>query len=986
MKDLAGYRFLPELFLRTPFYSFRGYDPARLPEVLADRHFRNAVFLASPEFYGLLEKKNFGWEALDDKARHTLLKYYNRMAFRPTPFGSFAAFSLLRWGGSETVSLRENTEARLHLLPDQGAMTAGFPSGIPSGDEQIRLNPLLYRAGNQFRYIRSVPDEKGKYGFSLNALEASGFHSKLFRLLDKKDLCFAALTEKVMAMAYCSSAEAADYISFLLDEQALFRKGHGSIMADDKHEVFPPPYGSVLLAETGCLADRAQGLLANKDYMRSPYYAVLERFADPDSGPDKGTQAELLGALNALRLLSPLRKTAALESFIQTFSERYDQEWVPLLDALDPDSGIIYDGLAVSEGQTMALDGLAISRPEKSVAEAAWSPVHSLLLKRWLQDGSRSADAPVVLTADVLDDLEKHIRPISLPPTFPVMYRQTADHLLIESAGGVSANTLGGRFSLVSEEVLAFCRRAAEAESAARPGAVHADIGLLTDLHVDNINRRRNIYSYEITLNTFSVSPAEQQIRPSDLFIAVREGELVLWSARLKKQVVPRLASAYNYRHSALAVFRLLCDMQHQGMQTALVFDPEEFFPGLEFYPRFQYERTVISLARWVFNEAGLAGLLSGDDRNRLLALIKLRERVGLPRMVAMGMADQQLVFDLSDRNGALFFLRCLTGKGRTTVTEYLEPDLHVRAGGKPLAGQYIAFLAARSETAPVVAMPPAALPAPGPVYPARVFSPGSEWLYLKVYCSPAMADRLLAELVNTFLKKQRSLIKSWFFIRYHDPAHHLRLRFRSENAGVLLQAFAAAIAPFVRKKMAREFIADSYRRELERYGPELIGEVEQVFRAGSELALSSFKVGGDDAQAAFKFGLSVAYGMLRTFLPEISSQADFAHQVAESFQGEFAAGKKTRTSIDTRYRELKRQVDTILSAAATEPLSAFLSHLKSFAAMAGAEQRRQLLADLIHMQMNRTFSARQRQHEYLVYEFLKKYLAGRIAREKNRR
>src|ERR1700753_2600742 len=98
MNNFPTYNFLPELFLRAPYYSFAGYDPERLEEVLKDRGFRNGLFLASPAFYNELKKKEFELHKLAEKEKHSVSKYYNRMCFRPTPFGSFASFSLLTWG------------------------------------------------------------------------------------------------------------------------------------------------------------------------------------------------------------------------------------------------------------------------------------------------------------------------------------------------------------------------------------------------------------------------------------------------------------------------------------------------------------------------------------------------------------------------------------------------------------------------------------------------------------------------------------------------------------------------------------------------------------------------------------------------------------------------------------------------------------------------------------------------------------------------
>jgi hypothetical protein len=113
------YDFLPELFLRAPFYSYKKFDLAALPEVLQDLHFRNAIWLASPVFHRSLKGKNFEFEQLNEKEKFTLAKYFNRMCYRPTPFGSFATFTNLSWAGEGPVQLAADDQAILHLLPDR---------------------------------------------------------------------------------------------------------------------------------------------------------------------------------------------------------------------------------------------------------------------------------------------------------------------------------------------------------------------------------------------------------------------------------------------------------------------------------------------------------------------------------------------------------------------------------------------------------------------------------------------------------------------------------------------------------------------------------------------------------------------------------------------------------------------------------------------------------------------------------------------------
>jgi hypothetical protein len=501
MTGPTRYRLLDRLLVRAPYYGFAGYDPQRLEQVLSDPAFRQALLLASPGFYGLLEKKDFAWAGLSDKERHSLLKYYNRMCFRPTPFGSFASFTLLDSKGPAAGP------ERLHRLEDQEQRLAKDGTGQP-----LSLNPLLYRLGKEWRFMRTLEGEKGAYRFALAAIAAEPFYDRLFARLRGGPLDAAALISWVMNALACDRAAAAAYLEFLLDQQALY----------------VPATGSLIGAEDGAAPAPS-----------APVYAALERPGLVMAGCP-GEAADLVVALRALEKLYVPPPGDGLAAFISAFSERFDLQKVPLLLALDPDAGIPYE---LPEGAGEAAPA----------ASGAWTAVHRLLLRRWPADDC----GHLQLRQQDLDALEPAAG--ALPNTLSLLYRRAGDGLVIDHAGGATGTSLPGRFSVFSGGVTGLCRELAGLEAAANPGVVFADIGQLSAPHTDNINRRARIYPYEIPLNVCSPLPRQMQLPPSDLLLSVRGGELLLESRGLGCRVIPRLSTAYNFRHNPLGVFRLLC-------------------------------------------------------------------------------------------------------------------------------------------------------------------------------------------------------------------------------------------------------------------------------------------------------------------------------------------------------------------------------------------------------------------------------------------
>ncbi|NII83726.1 lantibiotic dehydratase [Pedobacter sp. SG908] len=993
------YRFLPQLFLRAPYYSFTGYDLSRLPEVLQEQAFRNAVFLASAAFYALLEKKEFDFDKLADKEKHTLYKYYNRMCFRPTPFGSFSSFTLLQWGSGGQVRLAGSDESILHLLPDQKFLRKlknRAEADLPAG---LMVNPTLYRFNDVFRFTKSSLDDKGRFSFSLQGIAAVKFNIQLFSFLSSKKISKKILLSWIVQHAECSAEDAEEYIGFLLDAGAVFNGTQGKVISNEIIEFFGLPgwngfwknytmnplLGKVPLSALA----RDIGKIAkeNKPFVQ-PFYAALER-PNNTGGPDSAEQEELSKAVHVLQLLANAEQSADLSRFIRDFRSRFDQERVPLLRALDPDGGLHYGEMEPSMPDQDILENIPFPVPEEENRTLGWHASQQFIFKLWIGDTLRDPWSPLQISEDDLIKLENHKKAVlPLPQTQALMYRSTGEHLIIESSGGVTATSLIGRFSCFSDPVHQFCRELAERETTANPEVVFADIAQQSDSHVDNINRRKPIYANEIPLNVFPSQPAENLVLPGELILSLKGDELVLESSKLNKRVIPRLATAYNFRNNHSPVFRLLCDLQFQGVQAGLSFSLENFFPGLTFYPRVCYGRVILCLAKWNFKESDIKPLTSVDNVDPFKTLDGFRRKHHLPRHITIGATDQQLVFDLANSTEARFFLQCIDGLKRMTIQEYLWPDRSVLSGKKPLAGQMIAFLAHENNIYKPLKKESTT------VYgeKQRDFLMGSNWLYLKIFCIPRASDEILSKVIFPFIKGQKKRIKKWFFIRYSDKGYHLRLRIQAEehDLGAILVALRKKIESSRYDKLIRDFQGDTYRRELERYGPGLISHVEELFCAGSHLAAFALTLRGNSSLQLSEFELAIltACRMVSCFFPSLADSLHYLGKVKDRFMAEFRADKTLKIAMDEKYREKKLLIADLLESKELSkhllPLLKQMSVLNGLTSSYSNDKKMELLADLVHMQLNRTFSVRQRQQELLVYYCLQKYNVSLLARGKS--
>lgn len=141
--------------------------------------------------------------------------------------------------------------------------------------------------------------------------------------------------------------------------------------------------------------------------------------------------------------------------------------------------------------------------------------------------------------------------------------------------------------------------------------------------------------------------------------------------------------------------------------------------------------------------------------------------------------------------------------------------------------------------------MPPSGSPSLAPpTRQERLRPPGSDWLYAKLYGPGDGQDELLADAVRSFgdFAGGSGLGQRWFFLRYADPAPHLRIRFADEP-GQLLSSLLPRICAWAHDLLAgalwTSLAFDTYEREIERYGGTPAMELaEAIFAVDSGTAV----------------------------------------------------------------------------------------------------------------------------------------------------
>jgi thiopeptide-type bacteriocin biosynthesis protein len=911
------YFFSDHLVLRMPVGTAADYGKA-LGCFLADKHFLSALYLASPVLFEGLERKGFDARNLSAKEELSLRKYINRYCFRPTPFGLFASVGLAEWGEGRVYS---NDRFRSVIRPEQA-----FRYRSPDSSGVYRSNPTLYRVLDEYRFIRTAPDENLKD--REYQLQATGF-SKILK--DLAAYCSTGpeqgeIVAFVVKAAGCSPEEGSDYVDFLIASQWLTDL-HGPAITGPDNDIADQqgiPDLKTLSALTGHFGGRPSVVLH-----REPAGELL----------DQTYRHQLADGLFALAALSSGYRSPDMARFIKTYRQYFDGQQLPLLLALDPEAGVGYQQ-EPAEKDNPLMETLHI--PVRTVADDAlnWSAAHRLLLESWLGNGREIRLEEAAL---------KKIAGAGWKTLgASVLFRVCGEQVFIESAGGCHAGALIGRFTVGDPAITTAARDLAQWQEINDPGVLYAEIVHLAGPRVDNINRREITGQYEIPLTATSVLPAANQIMPDDLYISIAGDQVLLFSKKHNKPVIPRLTSAYNQSLDRLPLFRFLADLPYQYGQADLSLDLCRYFPGLSYYPRVVYKNTILALATWILNEEQIACLREGAGEPEL------------PDHFSLNEGDQQLVFNRKVAAEWSFFLQCITQKKQVTLKEYL-PQKQAR--------QYNAF---------VLPGMPSGLAGTAPAPPVKVgtkrkYIPGSEWLYLKIYTPRPAAERLLLQLRPLIRKKYaHGKVERWFFIRYEDHAPHIRLRLlvKPDDTGEILVSFKRKLETRIRQQVIREYQVDSYSRELERYAAAGIAASEGLFWASSELVLQ-YLARRKPAVPAYLFALQTTLTMIAIFLPQQAAREKFCLESWQQFLPEFD-DRQLKYQLDRKYRELAPEIRSGLAAAATaSPL--FTTMLKQAADLAGEDN--DYLRSIVHMHLNRVFTGNARQQEMVTYYLLYKYL-----------
>lgn len=282
-------------------------------------------------------------------------------------------------------------------------------------------------------------------------------------------------------------------------------------------------------------------------------------------------------------------------------------------------------------------------------------------------------------------------------------------------------------------------------------------------------------------------------------------------------------------------------------------------------------------------------------------------------------------------------------------------------------------------------------------------FYPNGNWLYIKIYCGDKTAEKILGNEVYRFVTENPTLFEKFFFIRYFDEFSHLRIRFYNSeskrNLGLQFD-FISSLQNYIESGLIHKVTIDTYQREMERYGDDLIEEAETIFYHDSISCLKMLNLFAQIEEAE-KYRIVMSLRGIQELVQDFNLTLDqkytFSKMIQTSFFREFGAHPSLQKQLNDKYRSYQKMMFSHLDTAQDEAneieeaiqffAERSVSIKESVMCIIDKVENEQklfdLLASYVHMYLNRMFVSEQRKYELVLYHFLEKYYNSQLALKK---
>lgn len=1020
------YIFHKSVVLRTPRVPFKSsFDKNDILDFFKQNFAQEALYIASPALFNKytsfingkdLEKKEV------NRLYSSLSRYCSRMHTRATPFGLFAGVGVVDWqdyNSKVVISNDINRHTRLDM--DYLCNLSDFISGLDYVRNKILFYPnsSIFINNDSIRYI----EYKKISGKRVHQVSAVGSSPYLLSVLSKSKtgmsihelaLCLLEMDEEI------PYEDAEGFINTLIDEQILVSELEHSVtgkeyfekileiinrISDDAHTEFKALKSNLTelneklryIDQAGVVPVEEYTLLDNilkkfeVEFIEGRYLQIDMSVPVLDGGLDKNLQKDIFKALNFINIFSVENENEDLKIFKNKFIERYESDEVQLLELLDMDHGIGYGNMKLKDENWLSKDIFTQQKFDKK---------NQITLDKvliWKISKILNAKKDGLFEVNIKDeDLEGfEANWDNLPPSFSVMFRILEnDQIFIENVGHSSATNLLARFAFCNEQINEIIHEIAEWEQEKNENVIISEIAHLPEDRLGNILQRPSFRKSEIPYLAQSYLDYENKITLDDIYVTIVNDKVILRSKKHDKEIIPRLGTAHNFQMSTHPVYRFLCDLQFQNIKHPLYFSWGNAESFSNFLPRVKIGNVIIFRATWNFQKKDFQHILKSDEDKLVSVVNDFINKHQIPEVFYHSDFDNDLLVKTDNLLSIIGWVDAMKNAHNIVIKEYLADNFTIcNEDRKMYSNQFVASLL-RTVGSYDSTNRPKRYNDSGI---KNLHFIGSNWIYYKIYAGEKSIEKILLDVIYPATEEliRNGIIEKWFFVRFWDPDHHLRLRCylsKKFNLDAVNSVIKKYLHHFEQNDMVSKVQLDTYHQEVERYGLISMETAESLFFVDSKSILTYLNDNKNNDSEGHRWKWSIKY--INTLLDllkfRIEEKIELFKMLSEFFNSEFGVQKYTTNQISLKFRSLREDIVNIIEK---QELREFVGLEESFqenericqklleyCVQGKTPTKYDLAMSFIHMHLNRLFHSYQRKQELVIYNFLLKYYNSRQA------
>lgn len=904
--------------------------------------FKEAIYLASPNLYNSFKKESLNSTKKEEMLKSSIYRYINRMSTRSTPFGLFAGVGIGHFSNSSNIQLgrlnKYSTRSRpdmewlleviflieedleviehTHIQTNDMALIIGDRVKIPyavriGNNKEISvklINPLkdLLLMTKKPVIFKDVVDKLQQIYPNVSKSVINNFMKELL----EKEILLTELRpsleesnpmEYLISILECIKKDN-KYIDKLKEIQKLFYRYDNTPIGEGIH----------LLNE---IKHSMKTITHTKNLIQVDTLLDLENNElNEEVGKEFALIADLLWYLSC----QDKKADSYLKSYHNTFIENYGTEReIPILELFSDEEGI-----GIPDDYYSVNDNKHLNDHKN---------IQQMLLDTIMQ-GVKKGRKTVYLSDKILKRAKKH-KYIKDAPNSLELYGE----LKIESFESLDngefeiiLNTLNGSreagqtfgrfmdmFSTDIKERLNYIHQ--ELQKEYLPNGILVDINYLSNFYrTNNLIIGEHYKEHSLTLGTIH-SNFTENININDVYVGATTDRFYFKSKRLNKELVFTAGDMLNYENSP-PIYKFMRNVSLSLFENWNGLT-QNLPVNLPYIPRIKYNKTIIQPAKWNFTIDLIDNSLSKYTEYEWIEFFKKwKDKWELPRYVSMAFLDNRLLLDL-ENNSSINEIRNQLKK--TPKVQFIEnimmnekhKNFHVKnLYNKPFFMEFVVPLKKKSNFTPLTPLNINDVDkTKKDTDESYIKLPGSEYFYVKIYIPYKLQDDFICNKLIPFCYKMESTqnIDSFYFIRYKDEEHHLRVRFKGDQKKILenfVSQFFSFAQENVNKKIIKKITVDTYHREVNRYGgPLLINKAENFFNTDTKLVYNLLKLQKCTMPMEVIASITIV-GFLHNSSLSIKQQKKFLLQMINKYEykKDFRIFKERLINIADPYRNWK--------------------------------------------------------------------------------